>query len=161
DGMWSRPHGDEYYRWALKTSTTTNMTPDEVHDMGQNELKQLHAQMDAILKGLGYRDGTIGDRMKALALARAYQFSENDPGRAEIMAFIQNRLDWIRGQMPRAFNKVVNPNMEVKRLPPEEEPGAPGAYGGAGGSRRHKTGPAPIHHPATPNPPQHTLPHPT
>ena len=34
--------------------------------------------------------------------------------------------------MPRAFNKVVNPNMEVKRLPPEEEPGAPGAYGGAG-----------------------------
>ena len=34
--------------------------------------------------------------------------------------------------MPRAFNTVVNPNMEVKRLPPEEEPGAPGAYGGAG-----------------------------
>src|SRR5678809_25127 len=35
-------------------------------------------------------------------------------------------------QMAAAFNKVVNPNMEVKRLPPEEEPGAPGAYGGAG-----------------------------
>jgi uncharacterized protein (DUF885 family) len=34
--------------------------------------------------------------------------------------------------MPRAFNTVVNPNMEVKRLPPEEEPGAPRAYGGAG-----------------------------
>jgi len=48
------------------------------------------------------------------------------------MAFIDNRLDWIRAQMPRAFNKVVSPNMEVKRLPPEEEPGAPGAYGGAG-----------------------------
>ena len=48
------------------------------------------------------------------------------------MAFINNRLEWIRAQMPRAFNKVVNPNMEVKRLPPEEEPGAPGAYGGAG-----------------------------
>jgi len=34
--------------------------------------------------------------------------------------------------MPRAFHTVVDPNMEVKRLPPEEEPGAPGAYGGAG-----------------------------
>jgi uncharacterized protein (DUF885 family) len=34
--------------------------------------------------------------------------------------------------MPRAFNTVVNPSMEVRRLPPEEEPGAPGAYGGAG-----------------------------
>ena len=48
------------------------------------------------------------------------------------MAFIDERLAWIRAQMPRAFNTVVNPNMEVKRLPPEEEPGAPGAYGGAG-----------------------------
>ena len=47
-------------------------------------------------------------------------------------AFIDERLKWIRAQMPRAFNTVVNPNMEVKRLPPEEEPGAPAAYGGAG-----------------------------
>ena len=70
--------------------------------------------------------------MKALAKDPRYQFAEGDKGRAEIMAFIQNRLDWIRAQMPRAFNTVVNPNMEVKRLPPEEEPGAPGAYGGAG-----------------------------
>ena len=131
-GMWARPHGEEFYRWALKASTTTSMTPDEVHEMGQNQLKELHAQMDTILKGLGYSQGSVGDRMKALAQARAYQFPDGDPGRAEIMAFIQNRLDWIRGQMPRAFNKVVNPNMEVKRLPPEEEPGAPGAYGGAG-----------------------------
>ncbi len=48
------------------------------------------------------------------------------------MAFIQNRLDWIRSQLPRAFNTLVDPKMEVKRLPPEEEPGAPTAYGGPG-----------------------------
>ena len=131
-GMWARPHGEEYYRWALKASTTTAMTPDEVHDLGQRELKRLHGEMDAILKSVGYAKGTVGERMKALATDRRYQFPEGDKGRAEIMAFIQNRLDWIRSQMPRAFNTVVNPNMEVKRLPPEEEPGAPGAYGGAG-----------------------------
>src|SRR6185503_20909239 len=34
-GMWARPHGDEFYRWALKASTTTAMTPDEIHTMGQ------------------------------------------------------------------------------------------------------------------------------
>ena len=45
---------------------------------------------------------------------------------------IDERLTWIKAQMPRAFNTLVNPNMEVKRLPPEEEPGAPAAYGGAG-----------------------------
>jgi uncharacterized protein (DUF885 family) len=131
-GIWARPNGEEYYRWALKTSTTTNMSPDAIHEMGRSELQRLHAQMDEILKQLGYSQGSVGERMKALARDRRYQFSEGDKGRAEIMAFIQNRLEWIRSQMPNAFNKVVNPNMEVKRLPPEEEPGAPGAYGGAG-----------------------------
>jgi uncharacterized protein (DUF885 family) len=131
-GISARPHGEEFYRWALKASTTTNMSPDEVHEMGQSELQRLHAQMDAILKEIGYSQGTVGERMKALAKDPRYMFSEGDKGRAEIMAFINNRLDWIRAQMPRAFNKVVKPNMEVKRLPPEEEPGAPGAYGGAG-----------------------------
>ena len=61
--------------------------------------------------------------MKALAKDRRYQFPDGDKGRAEILAFVQKRLEWIRAQMPRAFNKVVNPNMEVRRLPPEEEPG--------------------------------------
>jgi len=131
-GMWARPNGEEFYRWALKASTTTTMKPDEVHELGKTELQRLHAQMDAILKEIGYSQGSVGERMRALAKDPRYKFSEGDKGRAEIMAFINQRLEWIRAQMPRAFNKVVNPNMEVKRLPPEEEPGAPGAYGGAG-----------------------------
>jgi len=131
-GIAARPHGEEFYRWALKASTTTNMSPDEVHEMGRREVQRLHAQMDAILKEIDYASGTVGERMKALAKDPRYKFSEGDEGRAEIMAFINNRLDWIRAQMPHSFNKLVKPNMEVKRLPPEEEPGAPGAYGGAG-----------------------------
>ena len=131
-GISARPHGDEFYRWALKASTTTSLSPDEVHEMGRSELQRLHAQMDAILKEIGYAQGSVGERMKALAKDPRYKFAEGDRGRAEILAFINDRLDWIRAQMPRAFNKVVSPNMEVKRLPPEEEPGAPGAYGGAG-----------------------------
>ena len=131
-GMWARPQGEEFYRWALKASTTTDMTPDEIHARGRSELELLHAEMDTILKGVGYSKGTVGERMKALAGDPRYQFAEGDKGRAEIMAFIQNRLEWIRSQLPRAFNTLVNPTMEVKRLPPEEEPGAPTAYGGAG-----------------------------
>ena len=131
-GMWARPSGDEYYRWALKASTTTTLSPDEIHEQGRSELEALHARMDAILKTVGYSQGTVGERMTALAEDPRYQFAEGDAGRAEILAFIDNRLEWIRAQMPRAFNTVVNPNLEVKRLPPEEEPGAPAAYGGAG-----------------------------
>lgn len=131
-GISERPNGGDFYKWALKASTTTSMTPDEIHELGLNELRELHAQMDTILREVGYANGSVGERMKALADDPRYQFAEGDPGRAEIMAFINEKLEWIRAQMPRAFNTLVNPNMEVKRLPPEEEPGAPGAYGGAG-----------------------------
>jgi uncharacterized protein (DUF885 family) len=131
-GMWSRPHGAEFYAWALKASTTTNMSPDEVHAMGLEQLNELQGRMDPILKSLGYTQGSVGERMKALAEDPKYKFSEGDPGRAEIMAYIQERLKLIRAQLPRAFNTLVPGHLEVKRMPPEEEPGAPGAYGGAG-----------------------------
>jgi uncharacterized protein (DUF885 family) len=131
-GIWARPRGEDFYRWALKASTTTTMSPDAVHQLGLSEVERLHARMDTILKQVGYTQGSVGERMRTLAEDPRHKFSEGDPGRAEIMAFIDERLRWIRQQMPRAFNHVVDPNMEVRRLPPEEEPGAPGAYGGAG-----------------------------
>ncbi len=131
-GMWARPHGDGYYRWALKASTTTSMSPDEVHRMGLQQVADLHGRMDPILRAAGYTSGSVGERMKQLAQDPRYKFSEGDKGRAEIMAFIQERLKLIRAQLPRAFHTMVKGNLEVRRLPPAEEPGAPGAYGGAG-----------------------------
>ncbi|MFL6743398.1 MAG: DUF885 domain-containing protein, partial [Sphingomicrobium sp.] len=95
-------------------------------------LAGLHGRMDPILKSIGYTRGTVGERMQALAKDPRYKFSEGDKGRAEIMAYIQDRLKLIRAQLPRAFNTLVPGNLEEKRMPPEEEPGAPGAYGGAG-----------------------------
>ena len=131
-GMWAQPGGDEYYRWALKASTTTTMTPDEVHQMGLEELRALQARMDPILRSLGYTKGSVGERMQALGKDPRYKFSPGDKGRAEIMAFIEERVRIIRTKLPQMFNTLVKGNLEVRRLPPEEEPGAPGAYGGSG-----------------------------
>lgn len=131
-GMWAQPRGDEYYAWAVSASTTTSLTPDEIHQQGRDELAELHGQMDPILKQLGYTKGSVGARMRALADDPAYQFSPGDEGRAEIIAFIEDRIAWIKAQMPRAFNTLVDPPLEIRRLPLAEEPGAPGAYGGAG-----------------------------
>jgi len=131
-GMWARPGGDEWYAWGLRASTTTRMTPDEIHAMGRDELAELHGRMDPILKKLGYTQGSVGDRMNALAKDPKYKFPDNDAGRAEIVAYIQTWLGKIRAQLPRAFRTLVKGNVEVKRLPLAEEPGAPAAYGGAG-----------------------------
>jgi uncharacterized protein (DUF885 family) len=131
-GIWARPMGDEYYRWALKASTTTTMSPDEVHAMGLEQLDELQGRMDPILKSIGYTQGTVGQRMQALAKDPRYKFSEGDKGRAEIKAYIEERLKIIRAQLPRAFKTMVPGHLEVKRMSPEQEPGAPAAYGGAG-----------------------------
>jgi len=131
-GMWAQPMGEEYYSWAVGASTTTAMTPDEIHRQGLAELDELHGRMDPILREIGYTKGSVGERMQALSEDPRYKFAEGDPGRKEIFAFIEDRVAWIKAQMPRAFNQLVDPPLEVRRLPLAEEPGAPGAYGGAG-----------------------------
>lgn len=131
-GVWKFRDGDAYYAWALSAGTTTTMTPDEVHQMGLDQVKAIQSEMDAILQKQGYTTGTVGARMEALAKDKRFTFAEGDPGRAEIMKFLNERIADIRNRMPQAFHTLVRGNVEVKRLPPEEEPGAPGAYGGAG-----------------------------
>ncbi len=131
-GVSAQPMGDEYYAWAVGASTTTALTPDEIHRQGLAELEQIHGRMDPILREIGYTQGSVGERMRGLADDPRYQFSEGDPGREEIFAFINDRVSWIKSQMPRAFNQLVDPPLEIRRLPLAEEPGAPGAYGGAG-----------------------------
>lgn len=131
-GMWAQPDGDEWYAWSLKASTTTNLTPDEIHEQGLAELDELHGRMDPILREIGYTQGSVGERMQALSEDPRYKFAPGDAGRDEIFEFIWERINWIKGEMPRAFNTLVDPNMEVRRIPVGEELGAPGAYGGAG-----------------------------
>ena len=131
-GVWARPDGKAYYDWALGAGTTTNLSADEVHQLGLDQLKELHAEMDPILRDLGYTDGGVGQRMAALAEDPRYQFAPGDKGRAEIMSFIENVITDIRGRMPQAFETLVPGFLEVTRIDPSVEAGAPGAYGGAG-----------------------------
>ncbi|OYW21972.1 DUF885 family protein [Sphingomonas sp.] len=131
-GVWKLPQGDAYYAWALQAATTTTMSPDEVHAMGRDELARLHARMDVILKAEGYSQGSVGARMTALGKDPLYLFAEGDPGRAEIMAYLRDKLKDIRSRMPQAFETLVPGFVEVTRISPAAEPGAPGAYGGAG-----------------------------
>ncbi|WP_353412619.1 DUF885 family protein [Arenicella sp. 4NH20-0111] len=139
-GVWALPDGDDYYKWALQAGTTTTMSPDEVHQMGIDELARLHGRMDPILKSIGYSKGSVGDRMTALAKDKRYHFSDGDKGRQEILAFIDSTLLDIRKRMPDAFETLVPGFLEVTRISPEVEAGAPGAYGGPGSVDGKKPG---------------------
>jgi uncharacterized protein (DUF885 family) len=131
-GVAHLPQGEAYYAWALRAGTTTTLTPEEVHQMGLDELAALQARMDPILRSLGYSEGGVGARMTALARDPRYQFAPGDEGRAQILAFVQDRLTDIRARMPQAFETLARGYLEVVRIAPDVEAGAPGAYGGAG-----------------------------
>lgn len=131
-GVWKFKDGDAYYAWALSAGTTTTMSPEEVHRMGLEQLRAIQSEMDAILRKEGYSQGSVSARMTALAKDPRYAFPETDEGRKQIIQLLETRIADIRGKMPQAFNTLVKGNVEVKRLPLAEEPGAPGAYGGPG-----------------------------
>lgn len=131
-GVWKLPNGEAYYAWALKAGTTTTRTPDEVHAQGLEQLRALQSEMDAILRRQGLTQGTVGARMTALGEDPRQLFSNDDAGRRQLLDFMRGRLADMRTRLPRAFATLVPGNLVVKRVPPEIEIGAPGAYAGPG-----------------------------
>lgn len=131
-GMASRPHGPEWYAWGLRAGTTTRRSPQEIHKLGKAQLVDLQAEMDVILKGFGLTQGTVAERAAALQKRPDIAFASDDAGRRQIVAYMQGRIDAIRPRLPRAFRRLVKGNLEIKRLPLAQEPGAPAAYGGPG-----------------------------
>ena len=131
-GVWALPQGDEWYAWALKAATTTNLTPKEIHQRGLDELAELHGRMDPILKSQGLTQGTVGARMAALTADKRFLYPNTDAGRAELLAYINGRAADVRARLPRAFGTPVKGNLVVKRVPSEIEAGAPGGYAAAG-----------------------------
>ena len=76
--------------------------------------------------------GTVGERMTALGKDKRFGFEQSDAGRARLMHFLADRVADMRTRLPRAFATLVPGFFEIKRMAPEIEPGAPGAYGGPG-----------------------------
>jgi uncharacterized protein (DUF885 family) len=131
-GAWKLPEGEAYYAWALRAGTTSRMTPDEVHRMGQEQLKALYARMDLLLRAQGLTQGSVGARMKALGEDPKNLFPNTDEGRAQLLAYLNGRVADMRIRLPRAFATLVPGNLIIKRVPIEIQDGAPGGYAGAG-----------------------------
>lgn len=131
-GMNVRPDGPEWYAWGLRASTTTRRSAADLHAMGRARLDALQAQMDAILRREGLTQGSVAERAIAYQRRPGMGFSNDDAGRRAIVAYMQGRIDAIRPRLPRAFHHLAKGNLEIRRMPPAQEPGAPAAYGGPG-----------------------------
>jgi uncharacterized protein (DUF885 family) len=131
-GVWARPGGEAYYAWLVKAATTTNYSPDELHRIGLDQNAELTAQLDTLLKAQGISKGTVGERLTALGKRPDLLFSNDDAGRAKLLAYLNGRVADIRTRLPRAFATLVRGNLVIKRVPPAIQDGMPNGYAGPG-----------------------------
>ena len=127
-GVWRLPDGADYYAYALRFNTTTSYTPDQVHQIGLDQVRDLHAQLDTLLRGQGYTKGTVGERLNALNEEPRLLFPNTDAGRAELLASLNAQVAEITPLLPRVFNRIPKAPLEIRRVPPTIEAGAPGGY---------------------------------
>lgn len=127
-GIWRLPRGAEMYSAALVSRTTTTMTPDEIHNVGVELIAQLNGEMDAILRAEGLTRGTVAERVQEISRRPDQLYPNTDTGREQILTDLNAQTREIVAMMPRAFNTLAQAQLEIKRVPPFTEAGAPGGY---------------------------------
>lgn len=89
-GLWRFKNGAEAYAYTLRRFTTTNLTADQIHEIGLQQVAAIEKQMDEILRRLGRTQGSVKDRVEQLKKDQAYPLTED--GRKLIMADVEKIL---------------------------------------------------------------------
>ena len=127
----TQPNGKAYYDYRLKVSTTTDLTADEIHQIGLDEVERLHAQMEAVKDEYGF-DGTLQEFFVFLRENkdnRDLYYENTDAGAEQYIADATAAIDNIEGQLPDYFGILPKADLVVKRVEPfREQDGAAQHY---------------------------------
>ncbi len=128
DGVWRTPRGDEIYAAALKQATTTDLSADQIHAMGLEQVADISAQLDGILKGAGYDSGTVGERLAKLNVEPSQLYADSAEGRAALLAQLNRDVDAMKAKLPQAFATIPDTKLEIRAVPVEIQDGASNGY---------------------------------
>jgi uncharacterized protein (DUF885 family) len=120
--------GAEYYALMLRQMTSTDYTPDQVHQLGLSEVTRIGAEMDALLRAQGLAEGTVAERVQQLRRDPRYVLPNTDEGRREVLARYTRMLEEVNARMPRYFAVLPQQPLVVERVPPTAEKGSAAAY---------------------------------
>ena len=128
-GIWSQPGGDEYYKLKIRTFTTTDYSPEEIHQMGLNEVKRISSRMREILTSLGYAESkTVGELMNELNENPDFLYADT-PDRKEIV--VNDYTDMVNEAirvMADYFHTMPKSEVIVRAVPEYSEQNAAGGY---------------------------------
>jgi uncharacterized protein (DUF885 family) len=111
-GVWSLPNGNAFYAFRVKESTTTNLSPEEIHQLGLAQVKEIESRMTAVANRLGYKD------RKSFNAAIAQDPKLHGHSRQEILQLYQKYTDQMYPKLPELFGRL--PKAKVEMLPVEE-----------------------------------------
>lgn len=115
DGVWKFPQGDEFYAYRLKMMTTTNMTADEIHDLGLSEVARIQGEMRDIMKTVNYK-GSLKDFFKFLQTDPRFIYEDSDAGREAYMKDATDLINTMEGELDSVFLRKPKAKLEVKRV---------------------------------------------
>ncbi len=123
DGVWRLPHGDKYYAALLKSYTTTDLSADEIHEIGLREVARIHGEMRAIMAEVGFEGG----------LQEFFEFTRTDDrffytSREDYLRDAQAKLDAMEEKLPQYFGVLPKAPMIIKPVEAFREKSAGKAF---------------------------------
>ena len=133
-GVWAVADGDEIYSLLARQHTTTELSPDELHQMGADDLAEIHREMRAIMN----RRGAPATSLRGFTEQLTRDPANLPSGRDELIQIAEQLLATAGAALPRAFGRLPRMPIVVKPIEPYRERDAPAAFyfqGSEDGSR--------------------------
>ncbi len=137
-GVARLPKGAEYYTLALKNYTTSSMKPADIHTTGLRLVAELSADLDRALTAQGFKTGTVGQRLAAMAAMPSMLYANTDDAKVQLIDDLNKKVTVVQGKLPAWFGALPKATVTIHRVPKAIEAGAPGGYyqpGALDGSR--------------------------
>jgi uncharacterized protein (DUF885 family) len=127
-GVWALPQGEDYYNQLLSFYTTTNLTAEEVHQIGLDEVDRLMAEMEVVKGEVGF-NGEMLDFLDVVSTDEQFYYANTEEGRQAYLVDTNAYYDTIREKLPEYFGILPKAALEVKRVEAfREQDGAPAHY---------------------------------
>ncbi len=131
-GVWRLKDGDAYYAASIEQTTTTTMSPKELHQMGLDVVADHTAKIDVLMKANGLTAGTVGERLRAMYDDPKFRYPNTDDGKEKLIADLNAKVHEIRALLPKYYGTLPKAELIITRVPKYIEAGAPGGYYNSG-----------------------------
>jgi uncharacterized protein (DUF885 family) len=127
-GVWRLPRGDEYYGHALQLFTTAKVSPEEIHKTGLELVASLSAEVDKLMREVGYDKGSVGERFRQLGNEPTHLYANTAEGKAKLLGQLNEYVKLVTRKLPQWFGQLPKAPLQIRAVPAELEAGAPGGY---------------------------------